>query len=49
VQLSIPAAYDRYFGPMLFQPLKEPKAAFDGSTLCKVIERGETDRICRMF
>jgi hypothetical protein len=46
---SIPAAYDRYLGPILFQPFKEPKPAFDGSTPVQVIERGQPDRIWRML
>src|SRR5260370_23385014 len=29
--------------------LKEPNPAFDGSTPLQVVERGETDRICRMI
>ena len=46
---SIPAAYDRYLGPMLFQTLKEPKPAFDGSTPVQVIEREQTDRVWQML
>ena len=43
------AALEELVSPEAIGPwLKEPNAAFDGSTPLQVIERGETDRIWRM-
>jgi hypothetical protein len=43
------AALENLISPEAIGPwLKEPNAAFDGSTPLQVIERGETDRIWRM-